>query len=161
MRPILRRYADTGRTVVVSSHLLAEVEMTCTHVVVMHAGRVVTQGLVADLVDSDDTTLVDIEEGVTASRLAELAAALQARPGVSEVRIDTPTRLVVVADLARAEVVEAAVAAGLPVVGVSSRRHLEEVFLGVISSASTASNGSRPADSGASLIDRLRQVRAR
>jgi len=160
MRPILRRYADTGRTVVVSSHLLAEVEMTCTHVVVMHAGRVITQGLVADLVDSDDTTLVDVEEGVAPGRLAELATALESAPGISEVRIDTPTRLVVVADLARAAVVEAAVEVGLPVVGVSSRRHLEEVFLGVISSASS-SNGSRPADGEVSLIERLRQVRAR
>ncbi|MGC1207983.1 MAG: ATP-binding cassette domain-containing protein, partial [Ornithinimicrobium sp.] len=35
MRPMLQRYAEAGRTVVVSSHLLAEVEMTCSHVVVM------------------------------------------------------------------------------------------------------------------------------
>jgi ABC-2 type transport system ATP-binding protein len=63
-------------------------------------------------------------------------------------------------------VVAAAVAAGLPVVGVSSRRHLEEVFLGVISSAAGtgaagAGTGGEPGDEGASLIERLRQVRAR
>ncbi|WP_323096067.1 alpha/beta fold hydrolase [Intrasporangium sp. YIM S08009] len=160
MRPILRRYAETGRTVVVSSHLLAEVEMTCTHVVVMHAGRVVTQGPVADLVDSQDTTLVDVEEGVERHRLHDLAAALAAAPGVSEVRVDTPTRLVVVADLDRAAVVRAAVESGVPVVGVSSRRHLEEVFLGVISAAAS-SNGTGPGDQSVSLVDRLRQVRAR
>ena len=50
MRPILQDYAATGRTVVISSHMLAEVEMTCSHVVVMHAGRVITSGAVADLV---------------------------------------------------------------------------------------------------------------
>ena len=33
------RYAATGRTVLVSSHLLAEVEQTCSHVVVMHQAR--------------------------------------------------------------------------------------------------------------------------
>ncbi|MDN4163685.1 AAA family ATPase, partial [Nocardioides abyssi] len=44
LRPVLARYAAAGRTVVVSSHLLAEVELTCSHVVVMHAGRVVTTG---------------------------------------------------------------------------------------------------------------------
>ncbi len=38
MREVLQRYALTGRTVVISSHLLAEVEQTCTHVVVMHKG---------------------------------------------------------------------------------------------------------------------------
>src|SRR6476646_6153546 len=111
MRPILRRYAETGRTVVVSSHLLAEVEMTCTHVVVMHAGRVITQGPVADLVDSDDTTIVDLAEHVDHHALSSAVHALEASEGITEVRVDTPTRLVVVADRGRADVVAAAVAA--------------------------------------------------
>jgi ABC-2 type transport system ATP-binding protein len=163
MRPILRRYAETGRTVVVSSHMLAEVEMTCTHVVVMHAGRVVTQGPVADLVDSDDTTILDLPEHVAHEVVNAGVHALEAADGIAEVRVDTPTRLVVVADRGRAEVVSAAVAAGLPVVGVSSRRHLEEVFLGVITSAtgSAGAGAGEPGDEGASLIERLRQVRAR
>ena len=49
MRQVLRDYAATGRTVVVSSHLLGEVEQTCSHVVVMHRGRVVTTGSVESL----------------------------------------------------------------------------------------------------------------
>src|SRR6478609_218981 len=161
MRPILRRYAETGRTVVVSSHLLAEVEMTCTHVVVMHAGRVVTQGPVAELVDSDDTTILDLPEHVDHALVSAGVHALEAADGVTEVRVDTPTRIVVVADRGRAEVVAAAVTAGLPVVGVSSRRHLEEVFLGVISSASAPGAPAEPGDEGSSLVERLRQVRAR
>jgi ABC-2 type transport system ATP-binding protein len=161
MRPILRRYAETGRTVVVSSHLLAEVEMTCTHVVVMHAGRVITQGPVAELVDSDDTTILDLPEHVDHDVVSAGVHALEAAAGVTEVRVDTPTRIVVVADRGRAEVVAAAVSAGLPVVGVSSRRHLEEVFLGVISSASAPGAAGEPGDEGASLVERLRQVRAR
>ena len=40
----------TGRTVIVSSHLLAEVEQTCTHVVVMHKGRLVAAGPVGEIV---------------------------------------------------------------------------------------------------------------
>jgi ABC-2 type transport system ATP-binding protein len=156
MRPILRRYAETGRTVVVSSHMLAEVEMTCTHVVVMHAGRVITSGLVADLVASEDTTILDLDESAD---VPALAAALGTRAGIREARVDTPTRIVVVADLPRAEVVAAAVDVGLPIAGVSSRRHLEEVFLGVISQAGSGTGG--PADSSGSLIERLRQVRAR
>jgi ABC-2 type transport system ATP-binding protein len=158
MRPILRRYAESGRTVVISSHLLAEVELTCTHVVVMHAGRVVTTGRVADLVDSADTTVLDLAKGADAHRLArELAECA----GITEARVDTDTRLVVVAELSRDAVVRTAVDVGVPVVGVSSRRHLEEVFLGVINSAS-GPNGSGPqGDSSASLVERLRQVRSR
>jgi len=49
MRPILTKYAQGGRTVVVSSHLLAEVEMTCSHVVVMHAGKVLAAGSVSEI----------------------------------------------------------------------------------------------------------------
>ncbi len=52
MREVLRRYAATGRTVVISSHLLAEVEQTCSHVVVMHKGRLVAAGSVAEIAGS-------------------------------------------------------------------------------------------------------------
>ncbi|PZG50748.1 ABC transporter ATP-binding protein [Spongiactinospora gelatinilytica] len=52
MRRVLIRYAEQGRTVIVSSHLLAEVEQTCDHVVVMHRGRLVTAGPVSELLES-------------------------------------------------------------------------------------------------------------
>jgi ABC-2 type transport system ATP-binding protein len=53
VREVLRTYADTGRTVVVSSHLLAEVERTCTHVVVMHRGELVAAGPLDQVVAAD------------------------------------------------------------------------------------------------------------
>ena len=49
MREVLHRYADSGRTVIISSHLLSEVEQTCTDVVVMHRGRLVGSGSVDEL----------------------------------------------------------------------------------------------------------------
>jgi len=49
MREVLRRYAATGRTVLISSHLLAEVEQTCSHVVVLHNGKLVAVGSVAEI----------------------------------------------------------------------------------------------------------------
>lgn len=51
MRRVLHDYAAGGRTVLVSSHLLAEVEQTCTHVVVLHRGRLVAAGSVAEVVE--------------------------------------------------------------------------------------------------------------
>ncbi len=53
VREVLRTYAETGRTVVVSSHLLAEVERTCTHVVVMHRGELVAAGPLDQVVSAD------------------------------------------------------------------------------------------------------------
>ncbi|MFI9590017.1 CocE/NonD family hydrolase [Nonomuraea sp. NPDC052265] len=52
MREVLKRYAREGRTVIVSSHMLAEVEQTCSHVVVMHRGRLVSTGPVSRLLSS-------------------------------------------------------------------------------------------------------------
>ncbi|GAB79170.1 ABC-2 type transport system ATP-binding protein [Austwickia chelonae] len=133
MRPVLRRYAETGRTVVVSSHLLSEVEMTCSHVVVMHRGRVVLTGAVPDLVDSAETTVVELSaDAVEAERVA---SSLRGLAEVDAVEVDlgegTP-RLVVRAGLSRPDVVAAVSAAGGRILSVGARRHLEEVFLGVI-----------------------------
>ncbi|RAY15238.1 ABC transporter ATP-binding protein [Actinomadura craniellae] len=69
MRDVLVRYAAAGRTVIVSSHLLAEVEQTCTHVVVMSRGRWVAAGPVAEIVGSqrrlEDAFLELIEEAAS------------------------------------------------------------------------------------------------
>ena len=49
MRQVVHDYAATGRTVIISSHLLAEVEQTCSHVVVMNHGKVISEGTVVSL----------------------------------------------------------------------------------------------------------------
>jgi ABC-2 type transport system ATP-binding protein len=49
LRGFLRGLADQGRTVLISSHLLAEVAQTADDVVIIAAGRSVRQGKVADL----------------------------------------------------------------------------------------------------------------
>ncbi|WP_300019288.1 ATP-binding cassette domain-containing protein [Pseudonocardia sp.] len=49
LRAFLRGFAAQGRTVLVSSHLLAEVEQTVDHVVVINRGRCVHQGPLAHL----------------------------------------------------------------------------------------------------------------
>lgn len=50
LRGLLRELAAEGRTVLVSSHGLAEMEQTADHVVIIEAGRLVAQGPVAELV---------------------------------------------------------------------------------------------------------------
>ena len=52
-RALFRALAAEGRTVFLSSHLLSEVERVCDRVAVVHRGRVVEQGRVADFVDGD------------------------------------------------------------------------------------------------------------
>ena len=49
LRTFLRRQADAGRTVIVSSHLLAEIAQTVDHVVILDKGRLVTSAPLAEL----------------------------------------------------------------------------------------------------------------
>jgi ABC-2 type transport system ATP-binding protein len=51
LRNFLQRLADEGRTVLVSSHLLAEVEQTVDHVLIIDRGRVVARGPIEELTD--------------------------------------------------------------------------------------------------------------
>jgi ABC-2 type transport system ATP-binding protein len=51
-RGLLRDFADRGGTVLLSSHLLAEVQATADHLVVIRAGQIVAQGAMTDLLTS-------------------------------------------------------------------------------------------------------------
>jgi ABC-2 type transport system ATP-binding protein len=72
MREVLQDYARTGRTVIVSSHLLAEVEQTCTHVVVMHKGRLVAAGATLDIAGAGGMQLAVLDPD-EASRVLKTA----------------------------------------------------------------------------------------
>jgi ABC-2 type transport system ATP-binding protein len=50
MRRLIRRLADDGMTVLLSSHLMAEVEELCDRVVIISSGRVRYEGALADLI---------------------------------------------------------------------------------------------------------------
>jgi ABC-2 type transport system ATP-binding protein len=129
MREVLRRYAATGRTVVVSSHLLAEVEQTCSHVVVMLAGRLVAQGPVAELVGAATSVVLEVDDPARAGRIAGLVM------GVKDVQV-TELGLVVRADApARAQLVRALVMSDIRVDRVAPQRGLEEAFLALVGEA--------------------------
>jgi ABC-2 type transport system ATP-binding protein len=56
MRVLIRRLAEQGITVVLSSHLLPEVEELCNRVAIVQHGRIVYEGRIADLKRSAGTT---------------------------------------------------------------------------------------------------------
>jgi ABC-2 type transport system ATP-binding protein len=49
MRGLIKSFADDGITVLVSSHLISEIEQICDYAVMIRAGRLVHQGSVAEL----------------------------------------------------------------------------------------------------------------
>ncbi|MDX3527274.1 CocE/NonD family hydrolase [Streptomyces sp. ID05-39B] len=129
MREVMIRYAAAGRTVIVSSHLLAEVEQTCTHLVVMDRGRLVQAGPVGVIVGSGDTLLVGTATPVE-EPLAEKVAAL---PGVaSAVRTDDGLLVRLDADGSAQHLVAELVRLDVPVQSVGPHRRLEDAFLTLI-----------------------------
>jgi ABC-2 type transport system ATP-binding protein len=82
MRRLIRRLADGGITVVLSSHLLAEVEELCNRVAIVRAGRIVYEGAIADLKRgagaSYRLSTVDDERAM---------AVCQAQRGIDDVRV--------------------------------------------------------------------------
>ena len=66
LRDLLRGFAAEGRTVLVSSHLLAELAQTVDDVVVIDHGRLVIHGPMADLLDTHrSSTLEELFFGLT------------------------------------------------------------------------------------------------
>ncbi|WP_194909087.1 alpha/beta fold hydrolase [Catenulispora rubra] len=128
MRDALRRYAATGRTVVVSSHLLAEVEQTCTHAVVMARGRLLAQGSVEQLLVAAASVAVDVGAGQS-QRAEKVLAGL---PGVSEVSADGDRLTVRLEGVRPAAAVAALVGAGLAVDRIAPHNRLEDVFLNLL-----------------------------
>nr|WP_232663400.1 alpha/beta fold hydrolase [Pseudonocardia sp. TRM90224] len=126
MREVLHRYAAGGRTVLISSHLLAEVEQTCSHVVVMHQGRVVADGTVDDVIAGGGaaTFTVDAPE-----RAAEVLGALA---GVHAVSVEGGAVHAELNGTPRASAVRALVAAGVDVAAAGPRRRLEDAFLQLV-----------------------------
>ena len=133
MRQVLRRYATDGRAVLVSSHLLAEVEQTCTDVVVVHKGEVVASGPVADIVGDSPTVQLDVSDVDAAT------AVLGNLGGVRSVAPDGESLVVDVNGTPRAEVVAALVNAGVGVDRVVPRRRLEDAFLALVGGDTKAS----------------------
>jgi ABC-2 type transport system ATP-binding protein len=66
LRTLLRQLAGEGRTVLVSSHLLSEVAQTVDDVVIIAGGRLVTQGVLAE-VAGEDASLEDVFLELTTS----------------------------------------------------------------------------------------------
>ncbi|MEU8621068.1 ATP-binding cassette domain-containing protein [Streptomyces sp. NPDC048623] len=84
LRGLLRALADDGRTVLVSSHLMREMAATADHVLVIGRGRVLADGSLASLLETD---LPPVR--LVSPRLDELAGAL--REAGAEVTYDAPS----------------------------------------------------------------------
>jgi ABC-2 type transport system ATP-binding protein len=126
MRDVLLRYAADGRTVILSSHLLGEVEQTCTHVVVMNEGRRLAAGPVGEIIGESGALMVGTPEPDRA------AAVVRAMAGIDGAEAHPDGVLVHHDGVPASAVVAALVEAGVPVERVGPSRRLEDAFLALI-----------------------------
>ena len=119
MRDLLRGYADEGGTVLLSSHLLHEIEVVADDLVVIGTGRIVASGTKSELLASAGTYAGTPEVAALAAALA--TAGHSAAPSQAGLRTD--------ADAAR--VGRLALAAGVPLTELrpADGAGLEEMFL--------------------------------
>ncbi len=124
VRALVTDLAAEGTTVLLSTHLLSEVEQVCTHVGVMHVGRLVAQGSLAELrAGSRPRARVDTGQPAAAARvLTEL--------GLPEVYAEAGAASGVLDGALPEKVVSALVHAGVPVRGFAvDAPSLEDMFV--------------------------------
>jgi ABC-2 type transport system ATP-binding protein len=123
MRSLIRGLGRDGRTVLLSSHLLGEVEQICDRVGVIRRGELVAEGTVAELRGRDSLRIL-------AEPLDRAQALVAAFPGVEHVEIDDDALRVMTDRVQTAAINRALVGAGIAVGELHwERPPLEEVFL--------------------------------
>jgi ABC-2 type transport system ATP-binding protein len=126
VRHLVRDLASDGTTVLVSSHLLAEIEQVATHVAIMSKGSLLRQGTLSEVL-SEGTEMVRITSPDT-----HLVTACLTRLGLLDVRSDALTEQVTarLGDVQVEHVVREVVRADARVRGfVTERPDLEDLFV--------------------------------
>lgn len=135
MRRLLREFAGQGRTVLVSSHVLSEVQQLVDHVVIINRGRLVRQGPLADLSGSA-AQVVSVRAPATDDLFDTLTSTADNGTRVERVGPDTLR----VTGMPAARVGDLAFAAGIRLHELTPQHNgLEDVFF-----ALTTDTGDRP-----------------
>jgi ABC-2 type transport system ATP-binding protein len=126
MRVGLAQLSSQGTTVLLSSHLLAEVEQVCSHVLVVDNGRLVAGGTVAEIIGSSQSMDLEVDDP---NRATQVVKTLK---GVTQVSPSEHGLIVELDGIRRSDVVAALVHAGIAVDTVMPRRRLEDAYLSIV-----------------------------
>ena len=83
MRRLIRRLADGGMTVLLSSHLMPEVEELCNRVAIVRSGAIVYEGALAELKEAAGSTY-----HLRTTDDTRALAVCEAQPGITDVRAE-------------------------------------------------------------------------
>jgi ABC-2 type transport system ATP-binding protein len=127
VREIIHELRDEGVAVFLNSHLLSEVELTCDRVAILHEGRIVREGRLADLLRA--TTEVHVTVDAVTPRLLDgvrpLVRSIRANGRSLDMELATPDAVPAIA--------RAVHEAGAEIWELTPRQEsLEDVFIGVV-----------------------------
>jgi len=126
MRELVRSIAQRGATVLLSSHLLGEVEQVCSHAAIVNKGHVVATGTVAELIGRATTIYVEVDD------VARARTVLSKVPGVRAMTDEGTGLAIDLEGIDRKEIVARLVRGGVGVETVMSRHRLEDAFLSML-----------------------------
>lgn len=145
MRELIPEIARGGRSVLLASHLLSEVEQVADRVAIIQAGRMIATGEVRELLATGDRLTVEVEP----AELERARAILEALPG-AQVTSATARRLTVTGDVPPREANAALARAGIYASALeTSIRSLEALFLELTEHPGGQVAGRDPVRSGA------------
>ncbi|MEV0596872.1 ABC transporter ATP-binding protein [Nonomuraea cavernae] len=121
LRSFLRDLADDGRTILISSHVLSEVQQIADDVVVIRQGRLLTAGPLHELTGTAQAVLVRSPDSAELSRILTRHAQAVRADGPDELRVR---------GLDAARIADLAAGQGLRIHGLTSEHpSLEQIFL--------------------------------
>ena len=62
VRNIIQSQANEGKTIIIASHILDEVEKVCSHVAILKSGELIANGRVGELLSSDETVIINSDK---------------------------------------------------------------------------------------------------
>jgi ABC-2 type transport system ATP-binding protein len=133
IRLLLRRLADTGTTVFVSSHLLAEVEAMCDRVGVLAHGKLLAEGPPGSLRGTAERVRIEVDDAAAAGKVIEGLEGVALLPGDGGLRPGSGVLRVRLSGASPAAVNAALVSSGIAVSALTPERDsLEDVFLALV-----------------------------
>jgi ABC-2 type transport system ATP-binding protein len=127
MRGLIRSFAGDGITVLVSSHLISEIEQVCDHIIMIRGGRLVHQGPVAGLAAGQRPDIVVAPEH--AADLEQLTKILEASGLPAAASPADGTAVVSASVVSAAELNRLAAQGGITLRQIAERTHsLEDLF---------------------------------
>jgi hypothetical protein len=136
VRELIRDLGKGGRTIVLSSHLLAETELVCDHVAVLAKGKLIVQGNIKELLHEKDSFWLGTTDDAAAARL------LSALPAVEKVALGEGELVVTAPPERAAEITRALAESGIYVTKLVPIRHtLESFFMEITGTDPTTGRG--------------------